>query len=304
MKTRFPIWQLVGPRAKIMLVFAVCLSLVGVAPTRSTAAENQLYAPANLVAWCIVPFDAQKRGPEERALMLDRLGIKRLAYDWRAEHVPTFDQEVETMQRHGIEITAWWFPGGLNDTARKILECLERHRVKTQLWISMGDPAPQAAQPEKVQAAAAAIRPIAQAAAKIGCSVALYNHGGWFGEPENQVAIVEQLQLPNVGIVYNFHHGHGHIARFPELWRKMQPHLLAINLNGMVLNGDKTGKKILTLGEGDQELAMLQTIRDSGWRGPVGILDHRPETDSEKTLQANLAGLQRLRQKLSAAPKK
>jgi hypothetical protein len=84
----------------------------------------------------------------------------------------------------------------------------------------------------------------------------------------------------------------------------MQPHLLAINLNGMVTDGDKVGKKILTLGEGDQELAMMKTIRDSGWRGPVGILDHRPETDSEETLRGNLAGLQKLRQQLADEGKK
>jgi sugar phosphate isomerase/epimerase len=291
----------------VVLVFFLCgagLSAFAVTPAVAAAAEEDIFATNNLVAWCIVPFDAKKRGPEQRAQMLDRLGLKRLAYDWRDEHIPTFDQEVETMQRHGIEITAWWFPGGLDDTARKILDCLERHQVKTQLWITMGDPAPAAPQTGKVQAAAAAVRPIAEAAAKIGCSVALYNHGGWFGEPENQLAIIEQLNMPNVGIVYNFHHGHDHLARFPELLRKMQPHLLAINLNGMVIDGDKVGKKILTLGEGDQDLKLLTTIRDSGWRGPVGILDHRPETDSEETLGANLAGLQRLRQQLADAAKK
>jgi sugar phosphate isomerase/epimerase len=279
------------------------LSALAVTPAAAAAADDDIFATNNLVAWCIVPFDAKKRGPEERAQMLDRLGLKRLAYDWRDEHIATFDQEVETMQRHGIEVTAWWFPGGLNDTARKILDCLERHQVKAQLWITMGDPAPQASQADKVQAAAAAVRPIAEAAGKIGCSVALYNHGGWFGEPENQVAIIEHLLMRNVGIVYNFHHGHGHLARFPELMGKMQPHLLAINLNGMVADGDKVGKKILTLGEGDQDLTLLKTIRDSGWRGPVGILDHRPETDSEETLRANLAGLQRLRQQLKASEK-
>jgi hypothetical protein len=41
----------------------------------------------NLVPWCIVPFDAKKRTPEERAKMLVRLGFKRSAYDWRAQHV-------------------------------------------------------------------------------------------------------------------------------------------------------------------------------------------------------------------------
>ncbi|MCU0983070.1 MAG: sugar phosphate isomerase/epimerase [Pirellulaceae bacterium] len=254
----------------VLFLCGAGLSALAVTPAAAAAADDDIFATNNLVAWCIVPFDAKKRGPEERAQMLDRLGLKRLAYDWRDEHIATFDQEVETMQRHGIEVTAWWFPGGLNDTARKILDCLERHQVKAQLWITMGDPAPQASQADKVQAAAAAVRPIAEAAGKIGCSVALYNHGGWFGEPENQVAIIEHLLMRNVGIVYNFHHGHGHLARFPELMGKMQPHLLAINLNGMVADGDKVGKKILTLGEGDQDLTLLKTIRDSGWRGPVG----------------------------------
>jgi len=303
MKTHVQNRRLVRLAALGLFLCGAGLPAFAVTLAAPATADDHIFATNNLVAWCSVPFDAKKRGPEARAQMLDRLGLKRLAYDWRDEHIATFDQEVETMQRHGIEVTAWWFPGGLNDTARKILACLERHQVKAQLWITMGDPAPQAPQADKVQAAAAAIRPIAEAAAKIGCSVALYNHGGWFGEPENQVAIIEQLQMPNVGIVYNFHHGHGHLARFPELMRKMQPHLLAINLNGMVTDGDKLGKKILTLGEGDQDLTLLKTIRDSGWRGPVGILDHRPETDSEETLRANLAGLQKLRQQLAEAAK-
>ena len=39
--------------------------------------------PDHLAAWCIVPFDAKKRTPSERAQMLKRLGIQRSAYDWR-----------------------------------------------------------------------------------------------------------------------------------------------------------------------------------------------------------------------------
>ena len=48
----------------------------------------------NLVAWCIVPFDASQRSPSERAKMVRELGIKKVAYDWRAEHVPTFEEEI------------------------------------------------------------------------------------------------------------------------------------------------------------------------------------------------------------------
>jgi sugar phosphate isomerase/epimerase len=279
----------------VFLIAAACAALLAF-PAAAAEADEGIFAPKNLVAWCIVPFDAKKRGPEERAQMLERLGIRKLAYDWRDEHIPTFDAECEAMKRHGITIEAWWFPAGLNPTARKILEVLGRHKVPAQLWVSMGDPAPSGSQDDKVKAAAAAIRPIAEEAAKIGSKVALYNHGGWFGEPENQVAIIKQLGLPNVGIAYNFHHGHAHIDRFGELFKTMHPYLLAINLNGMVKNGDATGKKILPIGHGDQELAMMKVILESGWRGPVGILDHRPETDSEPTLRENLEGLARLRQ--------
>src|SRR5690606_41954104 len=33
---------------------------------------------------------------------------------------------------------------------------------------------------------------IADRAKELGCKVALYNHGGWFGEPENQIEIIEE----------------------------------------------------------------------------------------------------------------
>jgi sugar phosphate isomerase/epimerase len=282
---------------RTVAAMTVCLA-VPLCPSSARGADNGLFAQENLVAWCIVPFDAKKRGPEQRAQMLKGLGISRLAYDWRDEHIPTFDEEVETMAHHGITIDAWWFPAGLNDTSRKILDVIRRHGIHPQLWVSMGDPAPEKPQAEKVEAGAAIIRPMAEEAAKLGCKVALYNHGGWFGEPENQIAILERMKLSNVGIVYNFHHGHAHIDRFPELFRTMQPYLLAINLNGMVKDGQQRGKKILPIGQGDQELAMLKVIQKSGWFGPVGVLNHRPEMDAEPVLRENLEGLARLRAQL------
>ncbi len=55
---------------------------------------KRLFARDNLIAWCIVPFDSKKRSPEDRAAMLEKLGFKHFAYDWRGEHIPTFDAEV------------------------------------------------------------------------------------------------------------------------------------------------------------------------------------------------------------------
>ena len=148
-------------------------------------------------------------------------------------------------------------------------------------------------------AAGRLLLPVVRATDELGCRLGLYNHGGWGGEPENLVAVCCWLRAnsdaKHVGIVYNLHHGHEHIADFAGSLKRMQPWLLCLNLNGM-----NTGAKpkILPIGAGEHDLAMLRTIRSSGYQGPIGVLDHRPEIDAEQSLRENLIGLRRLRQQL------
>lgn len=271
-------------------------------PFAVRAAEKDVFDRSNLVAWCIVPFDAAKRGPEARAQMLSKLGITKLAYDWRGEHIPTFDDEVVAMKRHHIDLTAWWTaPPDLSETNRKILDVVHRRGLKTQFWVLIGDPDPKLPQAQRVKAAATSIRPFALEAEKVGCQVGLYNHGGWFGEPENQLEILKELALSNVGIVYNLHHGHAHVDRFPEILRKLRPHLLCLNLNGMERRGDELGKKILPIGAGDLDLELCRAIRASGYRGPIGILNHT-DLDAEARLEDNLKGLDWIVRQLDGHP--
>ena len=282
------------------------MMLLAVPACHAADGDYRLFARTNLMAWCIVPFDAKKRGPEERAEMLQKLGFGKFAYDYRAEHIPTFDAEVEACRRRGIELSAWWFPTELNAEAKQILAVLKRHKLHSQLWV-MGGGGPVKTPEEqtaRVESEAKRIKPIAEAAGAIRCSVSLYNHGGWFGEPDNQIAIIGLLRqqgVTNVHIVYNLHHGHDHVDKFPGLLARMKPHLAVININGTVRNGDKTGKKILPLGLGELDLLMLKTIRDSGWRGPVGILNHADE-DAEARLADNLDGLDQLVAQLEGRP--
>lgn len=287
-------WPLVAA-----LLLLLCLPSV-------RSADHQLFARTNLMAWCIVPFDAKKRGPEERAAMMEKLGFKHFAYDYRAEHITQFDAEIAACRKHGVGFDAWWFPTAMNDEARLILGVLKRNNVKAQLWVTGGGNPTKSPEEQRtrVETEAKRIRAVAEAAAPIGCTVALYNHGAWFGEPENQIQIIERLKrdgITNVGIVYNQHHGHDHLDRFAALLQAMKPHLLTLNLNGMTRDGDKVGKKILPLGQGDLDVASLKAIRDSGWRGPVGILNHTDE-DAEARLRDNLDGLDWLLPQLDGKP--
>ena len=271
-------------------------------------AVKRLFSRENLIAWCIVPFDSKKRGPEERAAMLQKLGFKHFAYDWRGEHIPTFDAEMEALKRHGVALDAFWVaPGELNRESRIILDLLRRHAIKAQLWVLLDlgpDKVEGPEQERRVEAAAAKLRPLAEEAAKIGCSLALYNHGGWFGEPENQIAIIERLRargVDNLGMVYNLHHGHDHLERFPAVLAKTMPYLLALNLNGMDPAGDQHGRKILPLGQGSRDLELLRVIAASGYRGPIGILGHTMD-DAEERLKDNLDGLDWLVPQLEGLP--
>lgn len=283
------------------LAWLSCLlvAAIAVAAPAGKAGKPQappVFARANLVAWCIVPFDGKQRTPAQRAEMMDRIGIERYAYDWRDPHLPTFEDELAQLKKHGIELTGVWFPESLDGNARILLDALAKHGVKTQLWVSSGA--------SSVEAGANAIRTIAREAATIGCTVGLYNHGGWFGEPENQIRIIEQLKLEeisNVGLVYNLHHGHAHLDHFPKLLEQMKPYLLCLNLNGMVKEGDARGMKILPIGQGDLDLGLLKTIRDSGYEGPIGILNHTDE-DAEARLLDNIEGLEWLVVQLDGEP--
>ena len=78
------------------LLILVLLACVAAAPASRPAETggSDAFARDNLVAWCIVPFDAAKRNPQQRAEMLARLGLSRVAYDWRDEHIPTFEEEI------------------------------------------------------------------------------------------------------------------------------------------------------------------------------------------------------------------
>ncbi|SKA97051.1 Azurin [Prosthecobacter debontii] len=278
-------------------ISSLCLLLYLAGSVLTAHAADDLFDRSNLAAWCIVPFDAKKRGPEERAAMLEKMGLRKFVYDYRAEHVPQWDDELTALKKHGIQLFGWWFPTTLNDEARQTLALFQKHGVKPQLWvngnggsISVSDEAEQKARLVKE---VARLKPICEAAAPAGCQVALYNHGNWYGEPENAIAIIEALKaegIRNIGMVYNLHHGHDHLDRLEKLLPKMLPHLLCLNLNGMDIQGDQKGRKILPLGVGTEDLRVLKMISSSGYQGVIGILNHTPE-DAEGRLLDNLDGL-------------
>ena len=84
---------------------------------------------------------------------------------------------------------------------------------------------------------------------------------------------------------------------FAESLTAMKPYLHCLNLNGMS-GKDQKFQKILPIGKGRNEAAMMKTILDSGYQGPIGILGHVSTRDVEVVLKENLEGFHKLVSKL------
>ncbi|QDT35697.1 plastocyanin/azurin family copper-binding protein [Stratiformator vulcanicus] len=253
---------------------------------------NDVLRPDNLVAWCIVPFDAKDRGPAERAAMLKELDVSHCAYDWRREHVPTFEDEILQYREHGIEFFAFW------SEHPRAFELFEKYDLHPQIWKTAPSPAGDSDE-ARVEAAVKSLTPLVTRAGELGSKFGLYNHGGWGGEPANLVAVCRrfrELGHEHVGIVYNFHHAHGHIEDWPEVFAAMKPYLLCLNLNGM---NEGAKPKIVPIGQGRHEAEMIRVVVESDYDGPIGVLDHRSEIDAREALKQNLEGLAELRKKFA-----
>jgi sugar phosphate isomerase/epimerase len=303
-----------------ILLLSVLTGAVGAWPLAGLAGESpaakagaRLWAHDNLFAWCTVPFDAKHRGPEARAEMLEKLGFTMFAYDWRQKDVPTFDAEIEALQRHRIELLAWWFPFDPDDAlAKATLETFRRHGVHPQLWVMQSPhsvsrakgpalfkrdsfPATPEEQAARVRSEADRVAALVRLAAPYGCKVELYSHNGWFGMEDNELAMIARLRalgIDDVGMVYNFSHCrddlHDDTKDFPSLWARIKDHVVAVNITGIGPKGQE-----LYPGQGDSELGMMRTIQESGWRGPVGLIAEKGG-DAEVTLGKYLAGLDAL----------
>jgi hypothetical protein len=315
-----------------------------------TSKARSLWAHDNLVASGLV--DSKSRSVEERAQMLQDLGIRQITLGGAKDN-STIDTQIETLKRHHISVIGWfvedfdepaigvdWKTHKIDTTASdtvtvgELLETLKRHGIKPQLWVARNmraaRPMPQPTKPvsawtddEKNQAfrnllgydptspemryarvrqEADHIKPLAQLAAAYGLTVALYKHGGWIGIEDNLVDVIERLKaqgISNVGMVYRFIHAHDEVddtVNFPAVWKKIQPFVLVVDITG--LHAGRTAiYPILYPSQGPLELDMMKIIRDSGWRGPIGVSAEKGAAqdgdagDAGINLRNNLIGL-------------
>lgn len=267
--------------------------------TSKPLVKEELFSKDNLIPWSIVGFDVKERTPEERLDMLARLGYNQYAYGHRKRHIKTMESEWKLAKAKGINIRAVWLyinlkkdqPNALRPQNEVVFKNLESVGLKTQLWVGF-DPMyfENLSESESLLQAVNMVSYLSKRAKSMGCKLALYNHGGWFGNPENQLKIIEALPKEDLGVVFNFHHAHDDLDSYSENIIKLYPYLWAVSLNGMKAEGPK----IITIGKGDLEKDMIQQLVNIGFKGPFNILGHVKGADPALVLEDNFNGLNTL----------
>jgi sugar phosphate isomerase/epimerase len=252
----------------------------------------------NLIPWSIVAFDKLERTPSERVSMIKNLGFSQYAFGGRKKHVETMVDELNIARVEGIKISAVWLYINNKDsllnlkrTNEMVFESLKATGLSTQIWVGIDAEFFEGlTQSQSLKKAQDMISYLSKKAQKVNCKIALYNHGGWFGDPKNQLEIIKRLPQYNIGIIYNFHHAHEQLENYRSIIDQIHPFLWCVNLNGM----KKEGPKIMTIGQGTLEKKMIEFLLKKGYTGLFGILGHVKDEDVAFTLQENLVGLQSL----------
>jgi len=228
--------------------------------------------------------------------MLRRIGITKIIWDWRDEHIETFDAELDALRQHQIELAGIWTPspmpayeepdyasrfGVVPQRIKNLITESARRGHKPELWtqIAFGESGMPTEVSKRVHAtevmrAADHLTGIARLARGHGMRVVLTNHGGWAGEPRTLVDVTKELArrgLGNVGIGFRLQHAHHLIADLDQHLAAMNEYLVAIMLSGADAGAEATGRMILPFGAGSRDRWVTHAILESGWQGQLVV---------------------------------
>jgi hypothetical protein len=246
--------------------------------------------------------------------MLRAMGVTKIIWDWRDEHIDTFDAELDALRQNNIELSGIWTPspmpafeepeypsrfGVVSTRIKTLITEAARRGYTPDLWtqIAFGGPGAPSAPSEhfhraEVMRAADHLTGLVRLARGHGMCVVLTNHGGWAGEPRTLIDIVTELAqrgLGNVGIGFRLQHAHHLIADLDHHIATMSEHLVAVMLSGADAGAELTGRVILPFGAGSRDRWVTHALLESGWQGQL-VVHAVGNDDSEARLLDSLEG--------------
>lgn len=265
----------------------------GLAAEPAGSPQQTSWSP-KLYGFCIETHDVRKRTLPEQAALLRELGFDGAGYPlWLDD---SLEKNLKILDDAGLSLylahTRVSVRPGTSAYDPRILEAM--HKLKgrpTTISVLLQGLPP--GDPQGEPQALRALRELGDAARRNGLRVSIYHHtGDWTQSLLDAIKVARKLNHPAVGVNFNLCHWlmvDGDKDYRPVL-RANADILFAVTLNG-AQRGAKTWTNglIQPLDRGDfDNRELLATLRQIGYRGPVGLMCYGILGDAREHLQRSM----------------
>jgi sugar phosphate isomerase/epimerase len=273
------------------------LALGAISPageTRPAAGPGKAAWAPKVYGFCMDVADAKHRSIAEQARMLRDLGFDGAGYPlWLDENL---DKNLRTLDEAGLNVYLLYASVNVNPQAPpydpRLPEAIRKlkGRPVTLCVVMRGCPP---GDPRGEESAVKILRHLGDLAAASGLRISIYHHtGDWTESLLYALRIVKKTNHPQVGANFNLCHW-----LMVDGDKDYRPVLRdsAANIFVVTINGAKVGAKTWTngliqpLNRGDfDNRRLLATLREIGYRGPVGLMCYGIPGDAREYLQGSM----------------
>jgi len=256
-------------------VLALTLLALLLTPPNTLHATDQKLHP--FFPFCIDWHDAKKRNFTEQAAMLKELGYDGVGHIWLdgvAERIKTLDEA--GLKLYQITMNVEVAPGKTPYDPQKfkdVLALVKGRHVQFCLLVGGMKPSDPSGDPHAVEV----LREMSDLALESGAQLLLYPHvGNWVERIEDSCRVANQVDRPNVGVMFNLCHWLrvDKSRDYKPLLKQAMPRLWAVSINGADNHDDNPGwdHYIQPLDKGSFDLGeFLRTLKELGYKGPIGL---------------------------------
>jgi sugar phosphate isomerase/epimerase len=265
-------------------------------------AEPAHRPPAPLFAFCMDTHDAKKRTLAEQAELLQSLGYAGAGHLW----LDKVDERIKTLDAAGLRLFQIYLrvdvsasaKAGYDARLQDVVPLLKGRDVTLALLLQGRKPR----DPDGEARAVELVREIADLAKPAGVRVALYPHtGDWMERVQDALRVAEKADRPDVGLMFNLCHWMKTTpdeGELKDLLAKTMPRLVAVSLSGSDAVAEvKSGKGnwIQPLDGGTYDVGgFLKTLRELGYKGPVGLQCYGIGGDARDHLARSMAAWRKM----------
>jgi len=280
----------------------LALGVLLAAGTAGAAGTNGTAYP--FFPFCIDWHDANHRTFEEQAPMLKELGYDGVGHLW----LDRVDERIQSLDAQGlklfqISIKVNIAPGQEPYDRRftNVLALVMGRGVQFCVLMDGMKPSDPAGDARGVEI----LRQMSDEARAAGADLLLYPHAAmWLETIGDAMRVAGQVDRTNVNVMFNLCHWLRADKQrdYKQLLQQAMPRLHAVSICGADITKKEpawTADYILTLDAGTFDVgAFLKTLKEVGYRGPIGLQCYGIGGDERVTLTRSMNGWQKLKKNL------